>query len=294
MKTEINTFIAFILNVFFSAFELAGGIYTGSVAILSDSIHDIGDATGIGISLFLEKKSKKTADNVYTYGYGRFSVVGSLITNTILICSSLTVIFSSVKRIVYPTQIQYDGMIVLAVVGVCVNLLASVLTHEKGSLNRKAVNLHMLEDTLGWAAVLAGAVVMKFTDFRLIDPLLSLGISVFIMVKAWRNTKEALYIFLEKVPSGIDISEIQKNILNIADIIDVHHIHIHTIDENCIGATMHIVTKEETTEHLKVRIREELSKSGISHVTLEFEKEHEVCHDRVCGTGQRAVSNHHH
>ena len=161
MKTEKNILIAFLLNLFFSVFEFAGGLFTGSVAIVSDAIHDMGDAASIGISYFLEKKSKKLPDETHTYGYARYSVIGSVITTLILLVGSCFVVYNAIGRIIVPTKIHYDGMILFAIVGVAVNFCAALFTREGDSLNQKAVNLHMLEDVLGWAVVLVGAVVMR-------------------------------------------------------------------------------------------------------------------------------------
>jgi cobalt-zinc-cadmium efflux system protein len=191
--------VAFILNLAFSVFEIAGGIFTGSVAILSDALHDMGDAISIGLSYFLEKKSKKQPDATYTYGYARYSVIGGVITTLILLVGSVLVVCNAVMRILHPVVIDYNGMILFAVIGVAVNFVAAFFTREGDSLNQKAVNLHMLEDVLGWLMVLIGAVVMRFTDFALLDPLLSLAVAVFIFVNAIKGLKEALDIFLEKV-----------------------------------------------------------------------------------------------
>ena len=170
MKTEKNILVAFILNLAFSVFEMVGGFFTGSVAIVSDAIHDIGDAASIGISYFLEKKSKKQPDEAYTYGYARYSVIGSVITTLILLFGSCVVIYNAIGRILSPTEINYNGMIIFAVVGVGVNLAAALFTRDGHSLNQKAVNLHMLEDVLGWIVVLIGALVMRFTGFTWLDP----------------------------------------------------------------------------------------------------------------------------
>ena len=187
MKTEKNILFAFILNLGFSIFEFIGGIFTNSVAILSDSIHDMGDALSIGISFVLEKKSKKKPNNKYTYGYLRYSVFGSIITTTILFVGSVLVIFESIKRILNPVEINYTGMLILAIIGVIVNIIATYTTREGDSLNQKAVNLHMLEDTFSWLAVLIGAIVMKLTDVHLIDPILSIAIAIYILYRAIRN-----------------------------------------------------------------------------------------------------------
>ena len=168
MKSEKKILIAFILNSTFSIFEFFGGLFTGSVAILSDAVHDIGDAVSIGLSYFLEKKSRKEPDEVYTYGYARFSVLGSLITTLILVTGSIFVIINAIRKFLNPSQINYDGMIAFALIGVAVNFLAAYFTHGGKSLNQKAVNLHMLEDVLGWIVVLVGAIIMKITDFALV------------------------------------------------------------------------------------------------------------------------------
>ena len=165
MKTQKNIFIAFILNLGFSILEFFGGLFTGSVAIISDAVHDLGDSLSIGISYFLEKKSKKRPDNVYTNGYLRFSVLGGLITTIILLIGSILVIVNSIRRFFNPIEINYDGMLIFAVIGVIINFIAAIVTKEGDSINQKAVNLHMLEDVLGWIVVLVGAVIMKFTDF---------------------------------------------------------------------------------------------------------------------------------
>lgn len=180
MKTERNILIAFILNLAFSIFEFVGGIITGSVAIMSDAVHDIGDAASIGVSYLLEKKGEK------------YSLIGAFITTLTLLIGSCVTIYNAIGRLIDPTQINYDGMIVFAIVGVCVNLCAAYFTREGDSLNQKAVNLHMLEDVLGWIVVLVGAIVMRFTDFALLDPIMSIGVSLFILINALRNLKEII------------------------------------------------------------------------------------------------------
>ncbi|MBP3627687.1 MAG: cation transporter [Clostridia bacterium] len=293
MKTEKNILIAFILNLVFSIFEFVGGIFTGSVAIVSDAIHDIGDATSIGISYFLEKKSKQKPDSKYTYGYVRYSVIGSVITTLILLFGSVSVIYNAVHKIFNPTEINYNGMIIFAVVGAVVNFGAAYITREGDSLNQKAVNLHMLEDVLGWIVVLIGAVVMRFTDFAIIDPLMSIGVALFILINATKNLKEVLDLFLEKTPSGIDIEEIKEHICSIDGVLDAHHIHIWSMDGQSNFATMHIVTNSDAHK-IKELIREELAEHGIVHATLELEAEGEHCHEKNCDIKINPDSGHHH
>ena len=203
MKEKRNILIAFILNLSFSVFELVGGILTGSVAILSDALHDAGDSAGIGISFFMEKKSKCKPDNQYTYGYTRYSVLGSLFTTMILLIGSGIVIYNAVLRIIAPVSIDYKGMILFAIVGVVVNFLAMLFTKDGKSLNQRAVNLHMLEDVLGWIVVLIGAIVMHFTDFALLDPILSILVSLYIFIHAVKHFIKTCQVFLEKIPENV-------------------------------------------------------------------------------------------
>lgn len=293
MKTEKNILIAFILNLSFSIFEIIGGFFTGSVAIVSDAVHDLGDATSIGISYFLEKKSKKQPDNTYTYGYARFSVMGSVITTLILLFGSVMVIYNAVLRIINPVEINYNGMIIFAVVGALVNFLAAYFTKDGDSLNQKAVNLHMLEDVLGWIVVLVGAIIMRFTDIRIIDPLMSMGVAIFIFVNALKNLKEVLDLFLEKIPNNISIEEIKHHIKEIDGVIDVHHIHVWSMDGYHNYATMHIVANENSHE-IKDKIRGELKEHGIGHATLEIESPTDHCHEEYCHIEENHHSGHHH
>ena len=293
MKTEKNILIAFILNLSFSIFEIIGGFFTGSVAIVSDAVHDLGDATSIGISYFLEKKSKKQPDNTYTYGYARFSVMGSVITTLILLFGSVMVIYNAVLRIINPVEINYNGMIIFAIVGALVNFLAAYFTKDGDSLNQKAVNLHMLEDVLGWIVVLIGAIIMRFTDIRIIDPLMSMGVAIFIFVNALKNLKEVLDLFLEKIPNNISIEEIKNHIKEIDGVVDVHHIHIWSMDGYLNFATMHIVANENSHE-IKDKIREELKEHGIGHATLEIESPTDHCHEEHCHIEETHHSHSHH
>lgn len=293
MKTEKNILIAFLLNLAFSVFEFVGGILTGSVAIASDALHDLSDAASIGLSFFLEKKSKRKPDKLYTYGYARYSVLGSVITTLILLGGSLLVIYHAIGRLITPAPIHYDGMILFAVIGVAVNLGAAFVTREAGSANQKAVNLHMLEDVLGWIVVLIGAVVMRFTDIRILDPILSIGVAVFILVNAIRNLKESLELVLEKTPHGVDVDEISAHVAAIEGVRDVHHIHVWSMDGQNNYATMHIVTEADVAG-IKEAVRKELAEHGIGHVTIETETPHEHCHATVCDAATGTIRGHHH
>ena len=293
MKTEKNIAFAFVLNLAFSVFEFIGGIVTGSVAILSDAIHDLGDAASIGFACYLEHRSKRPPDHTHTYGYVRYSVLGGAMTTMILLLGSAMVMGNAVHRLFSPVEIHYDGMILFAIVGVVMNLLAAYLTREGDSINQKAVNLHMLEDVLGWVVVLVGAVVMRFTDLSILDPLMSIGVALFIFLSAAKHFKSILDLFLEKTPENICIEELAQHIAQIKGILDVHHIHVRSMDGQLHVASMHIVTDEDAYA-VKERVRSELREHGIMHATLELESPDEPCHEKHCPMETLAASGHHH
>jgi len=299
-RVERNIFIAFILNLVFSIYEFIGGAFTHSVAITSDAIHDIGDALSIGLSYILERKSHRGSDKHYTYGYIRYSLVGGLITATILFVGSLLVIVSAVGRIINPVEINYNGMIVLAIIGVIVNFFAAYFTREGDSLNQKSVNLHMLEDVLGWAVVLVGAIIMRFTNFSLIDPILSIFVACFILKETIKNLIAILDVLLEKTPRDLDLDKLRQQLLEIKAVKDVHHLHAWSMDgyHNC--ATLHIVSDSKQTDFAKIKsaAREVLDHANIAHSTIEIENPAEQCSAKNCAwpdiDSNSAISHHHH
>ena len=291
MKIEKNIFIAFILNISFSIFEFVGGLFTNSVAILSDSIHDFGDAISIGISYFMEKKSKKGADNKYTYGYVRYSVLGGVITTTILLVGSILVIISAIGRFFNPVEVNYSGMVIFAVVGVILNFVAAYVTREGDSIIQKSVNLHMLEDVMGWIVVLIGAIIMNFTDIMILDSIMSIGVSLFIFIHSIKNLKMVLDIFLEKTPLDIDIDELKMHLLKIKGVDDIHHIHVWSMDGFHNYATMHIVSKSKDISKVKREVRLELEEHNICHAILETEEE--ACDDKECHVEIKEGFHHH-
>ncbi len=292
MKSQKRILTAFVLNLIFAVFEFIGGTLTGSVAIISDSVHDFGDSVSIGISYILEEKSKKEPDDKYTFGYGRYSVLGSLIMTVILIVGSVFVIIKALDRIIHPVEIDYNGMLLFAVFGMGVNLVASIATRGDGSLNQKAVSLHMFEDVLGWSIVLLGAVLMKFTYITYIDPLMSIGVAIFLLVHAFKHFKEICDIFFEKTPDGIDIAELKHHIKEIDGVQDVHHLHVRTLDGVNHIATLHVVVNGDAFQ-IKKAVKEELKEHGITHTTIETETPEEECEDLVCHPQHTEHSHHH-
>ncbi len=295
-KTTRNMLFAFLLNFGFSVIELIGGIWTNSISIISDSIHDLGDSVSIGASLLLERKSEKQPDKKYTYGYLRFSVLGALMTAVILFIGSAFVIYRSICRFIAPAPVNHDGMLIFAIIGVVINGLAALKTAHGHSLNEKTLSLHMLEDVLGWLAILVGSLVIRFTNWYLIDPILSLAIALFIIYHAVGHIREVLAVILEKAPAEIATEELLQELSEIEKVKDIHHFHLWTMDGNSHYATLHAVIAEDATpmefEDIKCHIRDKLRHHGIRHTTIEMEYVH--CGKAYCEVECEQPHHHHH
>ena len=208
MKTKCAVWLAFLLNLSFAIVEfIAGGIF-GSSAVLADSVHDFGDAIAIGISAFLESISNRKEDSHYTLGYKRFSLLGAMVTAVILMTGSGMVILENMVKLFHPQPVNEEGLLWLGIIAISVNVLASLVIRKGQTKNESILSLHFLEDTLGWLAVILMAIVLRFTDWYILDPLLSLAISFFILSKAIPRFWSTLKIFLDAVPEGVDIKQV--------------------------------------------------------------------------------------
>lgn len=272
MKTDQNILIAFILNLSFSILEIIGGFITNSISILSGAIHDIADALSIAISYFLEKKSKHKPNYKYTYGYTRYSILAAFITTIILLCGSLLVIYNAIIRLFNPIYINYNGMIIIALIGILFNIIAVYKTKGSHSLNQEAVNLHLLQDVLSWIVVLIGSILIKFTKINYIDSIMSFIISIYIIIHALKHLKIVLDLFLAKTPNNINIRKIKKELLKNKNIININHIHIWSMDGYSNYATLHVIINNDEVEKTEKLIKEYLKKENISHTTIEIER----------------------
>ncbi|MCD8264516.1 MAG: cation diffusion facilitator family transporter [Tannerellaceae bacterium] len=269
------------MNFFFAIIELFGGLYTNSVAILSDALHDFGDSISLGVAWYLQKISGKGRDKYYSYGYKRFSLLGALFISVVLLVGSIFVIKECIERIMHPQEPNAAGMFALAILGIVVNGIAVLRLQKGNSINERAVSLHMLEDVLGWAAVLVVSIVMMFIELPILDPLLSIGISIWILINVYRNLKATFHIFLQQVPQNINLEQLQQSIRQLDHVKSLHDIHLWTLngEENIL--TLHVVTSKNITPEqqgrLKAAIRSVCSQADIRHVTIEMETDNEVC-----------------
>ncbi|MDP3452653.1 MAG: cation diffusion facilitator family transporter [Bacteroidales bacterium] len=276
---EKNIATAFFLNLGFAVIELIGGFITNSVAILSDAVHDFGDALSLGVAYYLQKVSQKKGDNRYSYGYKRFSLLGSIFISLVLILGSAFIINEGVARIIEPQQADSKGMMILAVLGIVVNGIA-VLKLKKGKThNEKAVLLHLTEDVLGWVAVLIGSIIMTFVDIPILDPIMSIGITLWVLFNVYKNLKETVRIMLQEIPGQLDLIRMKEEILELPSVISMHDIHLWTMDGDHHILTLHIVVDKSEIPNecrdLKKRVREVACKYGAKHITIEIESEEE-------------------
>jgi len=277
-----NLGTAFVLNLVFAIIELIGGLFTNSVAILSDALHDFGDSLSLGLAWYLNKVSKRERDDAYSYGYKRFSILGALISSVVLILGSIFIISETIPRLLNPVQPDTSGMIVLGLLGLAVNGYAAIRLHKGASITERAVYLHLLEDVLGWAATLIGAIVMHFTDFAILDALLSLLIAVFILYNVYKNLRKGLTIMLQATPANLNMPSVHETLRQTDGVIDFHDCHAWTMDGQYHVLSVHLVVKDqslESLEKLKKEVKQRLEYLGITHSTIEFEMENSACAD---------------
>lgn len=277
-----NLGIAFFLNIAFVIIEIAGGFWTNSVAILSDALHDFGDSLTIAFAWGLQQLSVKGRDKNYSYGYKRFSVLGAIITSIVLVIGSVFIIISAVQRLQAPQEVHGLGMLLLACLGVIVNGVVMLRLRDSNSINTRAIMLHHLEDVMGWVAVLVGSLGIWLFGWYFLDPLLSIAIAAYILFNVFKNLRFSLKIFLQAIPSGIKIDKLIQAIQAHEMVVDVHDVHIWSLDGELNILTAHIVIADEKTSieallPLKKELETLLKQFGIEHSTLAFETVNDDC-----------------
>ena len=274
MKTKYAVWLAFLLNLSFAIVEfIAGGIF-GSSAVLADSVHDFGDAIAIGISAFLESISNRKEDSHYTLGYKRFSLLGAMVTAVILMTGSGMVILENMVKLFHPQPVNEEGLLWLGIIAISVNVLASLVIRKGQTKNESILSLHFLEDTLGWLAVILMAMVLRYTDWYILDPLLSLAISFFILSKAIPRFWSTLKIFLDAVPEGVDIKQVKNDLEQLDNVASINQLNLWTMDGLEKNAIVHVCL--EHVKHMEVckeSIRDLLKESGFQNVTIEVDED---------------------
>ena len=272
MKAKYTVWVAFFLNLSYAIVEfIAGGIF-GSSAVLADSVHDLGDAIAIGISAFLETISNREEDRQYTLGYKRFSLLGALVTAVILITGSILVILENITKLLNPQPVNDEGVLWLGIIAVSINVLASLVVRKGKTKNESILSLHFLEDTLGWLAVILMAIILRFTDWYILDPLLSLVISIFILTKAIPRFWSALKIFLDAVPEGLETGDLEKDLEALTNVKSVNQISIWSMDGLENNAIIHLCLEDwEKMTETKNQVRQLLEERGVQNITIEVD-----------------------
>ena len=296
MKAKYTVWVAFFLNLSYAIVEfIAGGIF-GSSAVLADSVHDLGDAIAIGISALLETISNREEDRHYTLGYKRFSLLGALVTAVILITGSILVILENIAKIFHPQSVNDEGIFWLGIIAITINVLASLVIRKGQTKNESILSLHFLEDTLGWVAVILMAIVLRFTDWYILDPLLSIAISFFILSKALPRFWSTLKIFLDAVPEGVDIQKIKTDLAELDHVASINQLNLWTMDGLEKNAIVHVCIKEMgNMEACKESIRIFLKDCGFQNITIEVDADleiHQVHKRKVCDL-ERSHGHHH-
>tara|TARA_R110002153_G_scaffold10418_4_gene41236 strand:+ start:8517 stop:9425 length:909 start_codon:yes stop_codon:yes gene_type:complete len=274
---------AFFLNVVFTIIEFIGGWLTNSTAIMADAVHDLGDSLSIGSAWVLNKLSDKKADNTFSYGYKRFSLLGALINGMVLTLGSIWILLESIPRLIEPEMPHVEGMLLLSIFGIAVNGFAAYKLSEGNSLNERVLNWHLLEDVLGWVAVLIVSIVLMFKPWPILDPILSIGFTLFILFNVGRNLKETILLFLQATPDNKQLHEVRSILTSKPEVKELHHFHIWSLDGEHSVMTVHLVLNAEITvahiKNLKTQLQKELKVFEFVHTTIEFEFTDEVCRD---------------
>ncbi|CUA82420.1 cation diffusion facilitator family transporter [Pseudidiomarina woesei] len=274
---------AFVLNFVFTIIEFIGGFLTNSTAILADAVHDLGDSLSLGLAWVLNKLGKKQANQHFTYGYKRLNLAGAFINAVVLIAGSAWVLVEAIPRLWNPQMPIADGMIALAVLGIVVNGFAAYKLSEGKTLNERVINWHLLEDVLGWVAVLIVGIVLLFVDWPILDPLLSIGFTMFILVNVLRNLWATLKLFIQATPDKDTYRQVADALLELPHVADLHHLHFWSLDGEEHVLTVHLVLTEnldiEARSDLKQHIDNVLAPYALSHTTVELEDPDEACRD---------------
>ena len=275
--------VAFFLNFFFTIIEFIGGWLTNSTAIMADAVHDLGDTLSIGMGWVLSKLSDKGADKHFSYGYKRLSLLGALINGVVLVAGSVWVLIEAVPRLLNPEMPHAEGMFGLAIMGVVVNGYAAYKLSDGKTLNERVLNWHLIEDVLGWVAVLIVSIVLMFVDWPILDPLLSIAFTLFILFNVARTLKATLKLFLQATPDQALREQIYKQLLSVEQVADVHHLHLWSLDGEHHVLTVHLVLNQcldnEVQQSIKADLAEGLKSYELAHTTIEFEQPEEPCRD---------------
>ena len=283
IKHERPLWIAFGLTLFFLLVEVAGGLLTNSLALLSDAAHMMTDVLALGISLFAVRMARRPADAKRTYGYARMEAIGALVNGGLLFLVAGYILWEAVGRFSQPPHVESNGMLLVAILGLIVNLIAMRLLQAGAgeSLNMKGAYLEVWSDMLGSVGVIAGALLIRFTGWTVVDPIIAVLIGLWVLPRTWTLLREAGHVLMQGVPSGIDPDEIRDAMQAQPGVATVHDLHIWALGSREPILTAHVLLSLDAGDPDAVRtaMSQMLRKRfDIHHATLQVETRH--CEDR--------------
>ena len=273
--TSKNILSAFFINLTFTVISLIGGWLTNSMAIISDSIHDLGCTVSIALAWGFERIAGHKPTSRFTFGYQRFTLLGAFVNAFILLGGSSVVLYESINRLTNPEEVDAEGMLWFALLAILFKGLAVWRTWKGTSVNQRMVSLHLLGDCLGWVAVLIASAVMMFVEIPLLDPILSVCISLYILYNVAHNLIIAFRVVLEGVPSNINYDTLKAEVTITSGIKDIKAFRIWSLDNEHHAAEIHLTTTYATldeVEVLKESLRTILERYGVIISTIEVKK----------------------
>lgn len=277
--------IGISLNLAFVVAEFTAGFWYNSLGLLSDAGHNLGDVASLVLAMLAFRLAKVHPTCSYTYGYKKSTVLVSLLNAVILLVAVGIIIAESIGKLLHPRPVEGDAIAWVAGIGVVINALTAWLfmKDKDKDLNVKGAYLHMAADALVSVGVVASGIIIMYTGWSIIDPIIGLGIAVIIIVSTWGLLHDSLRLSLDGVPVGIDTQQIQQLIVEQPGVESCHHLHIWAISTTETALTAHVVVDDiAKMEEIKHRIKEALEAAGIHHATLEIEGEEVTCSTECC------------
>lgn len=277
--------LGIVLNLLFVLVEFGAGFIFDSLALLSDAGHNLSDVVSLILALLAFRLAKVKANDNYTYGYKKSTILVSLFNAVILLVAVGAIVIESIRKLHHPEEVPGGAIAWVAGVGVLINAFTAFLflKDKDKDLNVKGAYLHMAADTLVSVGVLVAGIIIKQTGWYIIDPIIGLVVAIVILVSTWNLLHDSLRLSLDGVPMNIDSKKVKEEVLKISGVKDVHHMHIWAISTTENALTAHIVTDHiENMECMKQEIKHTLEQCGINHATLEFETPKESCCNGKC------------
>ena len=270
---------ALAITVVFMLVEAVGGILSGSIALIADAGHMLGDAASLGLALFMAWLAHRPATPARTYGYLRLEILAAVVNGVALLAIAVVIVWQATRRLATPREVESGLMLGVAAAGLAANLVAMRLLHggHRHSLNVRGAYLHVLGDLLGSVGTLAAAAVIALTGWTAADPIVSIVIAVLILFSAWRLLRESMDVLLEATPGHIEMRRVEEQIATIPGVEDVHDLHVWTVTSGMIAMTGHAVVPDvQRSQQVLTTLRDRMSTLGIHHVTMQLERE------RIC------------